>query len=201
MPQTRRGFLAATTATALLAALPARAEKASLSELSAYLNTIGTVETRFTQINSDGSKSTGRLFIKRPGRARFEYDPPLDDTLVLAGGGSIGIFDGRGTAEVYPLATTPLKLILDRNIDLTRIHMVTGHGEQDGRTVVQAQDPEHPEYGRIYLFFDRNPMRLSEWLIVSQTGEQTRLKLRPFVEHDRLSDRMFSVRLEKEARG
>jgi outer membrane lipoprotein-sorting protein len=201
MPQTRRLFLSSVAACASMAALPAWAEKASLTELSAYLNTIKTVEARFTQSNADGSSSTGKLFIKRPGRIRFEYDPPFQDTLVLAGGGSVGIFDGRGSAESFPLSRTPLKLILDRKIDLTRIHMVTGHGEQNGRTVVQAQDPDHPEYGRIYLFFDRNPLRLSEWLIISETGEQTRLKISPFVERSNLSDRMFSIRLEEEKRG
>lgn len=201
MPHSRRLFLTSAAAAATMAAWPAQAEKASLKELSAYLNTIKTVEARFTQVNADGSSSTGRLFIKRPGRIRFEYDPPFDDTLVLADGASVGIFDGRGSAESFPLSRTPLKLILSRNIDLTRIHMVTGHGEQNGRTVVQAQDPEHPEYGRIYLFFDRNPMRLSEWLIISESGEQTRLKIGPFQARDKLANSMFSIRLEQEKRG
>ena len=58
---------------ALLAfAAPALAEKISLADLSAYLNGITTAEAGFTQLNSDGSTITGRVFIKRPGRVRFE---------------------------------------------------------------------------------------------------------------------------------
>jgi len=178
------------------AAAPAWAEKASLAALSAYLNTIEAAEATFRQSNADGSVSTGTLYIRRPGRIRFEYDPPNDEVLVVAGGGQVAVFDGRGTgAEQFPLARTPLKLLLDRNIDLTRISMVTGHGEQDGRTIVQAQDPDHPEYGRIYLYFERDPLRLSEWLIISETGERTRVQLSPFRARPDLSTRLFNIPL------
>ena len=68
--------------------LPAQAEKISLGDLSAYLNGLTTVETEFTQVNADGSISTGKLIIKRPGRVRFEYAPP-DESLVLASAGAV----------------------------------------------------------------------------------------------------------------
>jgi len=186
---------------ALLAGGAARAEKASLEALSAYLNTIDAAVAEFTQLNADGSTSEGTLYIDRPGRIRFEYDPPDDDTLVVAGGGQVAIFDGTGQPEQFPLRRTPLKLLLDREIDLTRISMVTGHGEQDGRTIVQAQDPEHPEYGRIYLYFDRDPLRLTEWLIVSETGEHTRIRLGPLQPRAQLSSFLFNIRHIAEERG
>ncbi len=118
--------------------------------LSAYLNGLQTAEADFTQINADGTISTGRLYIKRPGRVRFEYTPP-DKTLVMAGGGQVAIFDGgsnNSQPEQYPLARTPLNLILERNVDLGRRSMVVGHDYDGTATVVTAQDPEHPEYGR-----------------------------------------------------
>ena len=106
------------------------------------------------------------------------------------------MFDGAGKdrPEQFPLRRTPLHLILARHIDLTRISMVTGHGEQNGRTIVQAQDPEHPEYGRIYLYFERAPLRLSEWLIVSETGEHTRVRLGPFKQRPDFSPFLFDIR-------
>lgn len=185
-----------------LAALPAVAERLSLPALSAYLNTITQAEARFTQENADGSRLTGTLYIKRPGRIRFEYDPPQDDALVLASGGQIAVFDGRasGVPEQFPLRRTPLGIILARDIDLTRARMVTGHGMDGDRTVVQAQDPENPDYGRIYLYFEQSPVRLSEWLIISGTGERTRTLLDPFQPRDDLGDAMFSIQFETDRR-
>ncbi len=80
--------IAFTAALFAASALPAAAEKLSMAEISTYLNAIKSAQTRFVQVNADGSQSTGTLFIKRPpGRARFEYDPPVE-ALVMAGGGS-----------------------------------------------------------------------------------------------------------------
>ena len=120
----RRTFLAA--AAASLAATPALADKLSLNAISQYLNGIQTATTDFTQVNDDGSLSTGKLSIKRPGRMRFDYNAP-EKLLVMAGGGQVGIFDGKSnvkTAERYPLARTPLNLILERTVNLAE----TEHG-------------------------------------------------------------------------
>ena len=80
---------------ALLAlALPAQAEKISLNAISGYLNKLTTAEAEFTQVNADGSIGTGKLFIKRPGRVRFEYAKP-DRSLVMASAGNVAIFDNK----------------------------------------------------------------------------------------------------------
>ncbi|HEX9858531.1 MAG TPA: outer membrane lipoprotein carrier protein LolA, partial [Paracoccaceae bacterium] len=114
----------------LALALPAAAEKIPLSALSQYLNGLTTAEAEFTQINADGSIATGKLYIKRPGRVRFEYAPP-ENSLVLAGGGQVAIFDAKSNQppEQYPLKRTPLNLILAENVDLGRAKMVVGHFE------------------------------------------------------------------------
>ena len=64
---------------------PVVAEKISLNEISSYFNAMTTAEAQFLQITDTGETSTGRLFIRRPGRIRFEYDPP-EATLVAVGG-------------------------------------------------------------------------------------------------------------------
>ena len=130
---------------ALLLPLPAAAEKIPLSTLSDYLNGLTTVETDFTQINADGTISTGKIYIRRPGRIRFEYAPP-DRSLVIAGGQQVAIFDAKSNQppEQYPLKRTPLNLILAENIDLGRARMVVGHEDDGTSTRVRAQDPETP---------------------------------------------------------
>ena len=159
-----------------LALLPhaAAAAPIPLADLSRYLNSLTTAEAEFTQINADGTISTGRIFIRRPGRVRFEYAPP-DATLVMAGGGQVAIFDAKSNQppEQYPLARTPLNLILAANVDLGRARMVTSHREVDGTTRVRAQDPERPEYGSIEMVFSHRPVALRQWVIRSEDGSET----------------------------
>ncbi len=167
-------------ALALLIALPAQAEKLSLGAISNYINGLKTAEAGFRQINADGSTSEGRVLIERPGRMRFEYAPP-ERTLVLASAGQVAIFDGKSntSAEQYPLSKTPLNLILAPKVDLTRAKMVVGHTEQDGLTLVTAQDPQHPELGTIQLAFSAAPVTLKQWTVTDESGGQTTVVLGP----------------------
>ena len=179
---------------AVAMALPAAAEKLSLGELSSYLNTLKTATGAFTQINDDGTISTGRILIKRPGRVRFEYDPP-DQTLVVANGDTVGIVDPKSNqgTQAYPLHRTPLSIILARNVDLTRARMVTGHSSDDTTTTVRAQDPEHPEYGNIELVFTGSPVELRQWVINDSSGSRTTVVLGDLSRGMRLKDENFVI--------
>lgn len=178
----------------LLSAAPALAEKIPLARISAYLNSFTTAQAAFTQISSDGSISTGTLSIRRPGRARFAYDPP-NAGLVIAGGGQVAIFDEKSNQppEQYPLAKTPLSLILDDRVDLGRARMVVRHDTDGAATRVVAQDPDHPEYGNIALLFTPAPVTLRQWVITDDTGSATTVILGEMTTGLRLPARLFSI--------
>jgi outer membrane lipoprotein-sorting protein len=181
-------------------AAPAMADRVPLSQLSRYLNGIGTAEGSFTQINADGSISTGNIYIHRPGRMRFEYDG--EDLLVIAGGGQVAIFDGRANSrpEQYPLRETPLNLIVERNVDLARSGMVIGHEFDGTATRVLAQDPDRPEIGTIEMVFTGDPVELRQWVITDSTGAKTTVVLGNLQEGGRLSSRLFNIPQEIQSR-
>ncbi|MBT8413577.1 MAG: outer membrane lipoprotein carrier protein LolA [Boseongicola sp.] len=194
----RRTFLLASAA-AIIAARPGFAQQLSLNALSTYLNGIVNAQSPFTQVNDDGTLATGTLYIRRPGRMRFEYDPPTD-LLVMAGGGQVGIFDGKsnvGKADRYPLSRTPLNLILERNVDLARRNMVVGHEFDGTATVVTAQDPEHPEYGSISLKFTDGPIELRQWVIRDGQGATTTVILGQLEQGEPIANRLFDINREE----
>ena len=201
-------FLAMNIKSALLAptlilalAFPAMADKIPLKDLSAYLNSLSTAEVEFTQINADGSIATGKLFIRRPGRARFEYAPP-DKSLVLASGGQVAIFDAKSNQppEQYPLKRTPLNLILADNINLGRAKMVVDHVEDGTSTRVKAQDPDNPEYGSIELVFTANPVELRQWVITDDVGNQTTVILGDMAKGAKFPSSLFNITVEVDKR-
>ena len=177
------------------------ADKISLNALSSYLDGLRNIEAKFTQINADGSLSTGALYIKRPGRVRFEYDPP-NDALILASQGQLAIFDPNGNdiPESYPLSKTPLSLILADNINLSRESMVRGHQFDGTSTTLTVQDPEHPERGLIALVFTGPSPQLRQWVIEGQNGEQTVIVLNDVATDMPLNDNLFNVMLNQEKR-
>jgi outer membrane lipoprotein-sorting protein len=181
----------------------AAADTIPLADISAYLNGLRTAQSDFTQVNSDGSISTGTFYMHRPGRARFEYAGGEDALLVIAGGGQVAIFDARSNSrpEQYPLRRTPLHLILQRNVDLAASNMVVGHEGDETSTRIVAQDPDQPEIGQITLVFTGEPIELRQWIITDDLGGQTTVILGDLQEGVQIPSRSFNIPQEIQARG
>ena len=172
----------------------ALADKLPLSAISGYLNAMKTAKGEFTQINGDGTISTGTIYIKRPGRVRFEYNAP-DTGLVIAGSNTVVIYDSKSNQppETYPLARTPLSIILARDVNLGRARMVTGHTYDGTATVVTAQDPDNPQYGNIQMKFTGPQPELRQWVINDGQGGQTTVVLGELEKGGNLPNRLFDV--------
>ncbi|CUH63354.1 Outer-membrane lipoprotein carrier protein precursor [Thalassovita gelatinovora] len=193
MIKRRTPFAAA--AAFLVLTLPVSADQISLDDLSAYLNRLKTAQADFTQINDDGTISTGKLMLKRPGRMRFEYASP-DNTLVLASSGAVAIYDPKtpdNGPETYPLNQTPLSIILNERVDLARANMVVGHDYDGTATTITAQDPDHPEYGNLQLVFTGDPVQLRQWVINDDAGSSTTVVLGAMKTGVALNNRLFTI--------
>lgn len=178
------------------------AQQLSLGQMSQYLNQLQTAQGGFTQINQDGTLSTGQIYIKRPGRIRFEYNPP-NDALVVAGGGQLAVFDPRSNVgpDRYPLNQTPLGIILEANVDLGRERMVTNTTSDGTSTTITAQDPDNPQYGNIKLVFTANPTELRQWIITDEFGTETTVILNDLVAGGSIRDIRFNIVAEMRERG
>lgn len=176
------------------AGAPAVADIIPLPALSTYLNGVKTAQAPFTQISDDGSLATGTLSLKRPGRARFEYDPP-NEAQVIAGAGAVLIVDPKSNQapESYPLNRTPLSIILAPEVDLMRANMVVGHSYDGTATIVTAQDPDSPENGRIELMFTDAPIELRKWVIHDSSGGATTVILGAMETGMPLPNNLFST--------
>ena len=179
---------------AILAGASSAQDALPLSAISDYLNGIEEAESSFTQYNEDGSRSTGKLYIKRPGRMRLEYDPP-NGGVVIAGRGAVVVRDTKSNQppETYPLKRTPLSIILAPQVDLDQANMVVGHSNDGEFTVVRAQDPENPEYGFIDLKFSAGPVALSQWIITNEQGARTAVVLDGLESGKSLSNDLFNT--------
>lgn len=190
----KRIFLAGLAALTLSSVAQAQEAKLSLAEISGYLNGLKTAKGSFTQINTDGSLGKGTFYLRRPGRMRFEYKG-RDSALVVAGQGTLAIFDKKSNAgpQQYPLKRTPLHIILKENVNLGRSGMVTAH-EFDGiSTSITAQDPKHPEMGNVKLIFTNNPTELRQWVVTDEAGSKTTVILGELSRKADVPARLFDI--------
>ena len=193
--------LIASALAAIAISAPAAAE-ISVNEISRYLNSFRTAQADFTQINSDGSISTGALSIRRPGNARFDYAAP-NKGLVIAGGQQVAIFDpvSNTPPEQYPLNQTPLSIILAQNVNFGQSGMLVAHGGDATQTAVTLQDPQRPEYGNIKLVFTPAPVTLRQWVITDDAGAETTVILGDMTTGVTLGTSRFSIPQEMQRRG
>ena len=187
--------------TLLWLACVCQAEKASLVDISAHLNSLRSIQASFVQIGTDGSSAQGQFFMKRPGRLRFEYQIP-SEVLVLVSAGQMAIFDPKGDVEPTSFTTsgTPLSLILKDRIDLKKSALITDHRYDGKLTSLSLQHPQHPERGQITLFLKHNPLELVQWIIETPEGGQTLLALEDLQKDVSLGDSMFNIFLNIERR-
>ena len=180
----------------------ASAQELSLRQISNYFNTMTTAQGGFQQFNADGTIDTGDIYIRRPGRIRFEYDPP-SEALVMASGGQLAIFDPRSNTgpDRYPVNQTPLSVILRQNVDLRGDDMVTGVSYDGVATRVRAQDPDHPEYGSIELVFTANPVALRQWIVRDEFGTETTVVLEDLQLGGTVRNILFNINAEMRNRG
>ena len=157
---------------------PSLADRISLNKISDYINGLTTLQADFEQINSDGSIDRGKLYIRRPGRMRLEYTAP-NNALVIAGAGSVAIFDDKSKngPTLFPLKKTPLNLLLKKNVDLSKNEMITEHTANNENTFIVAKDPKRKSQGSIKMVFSNSPVYLQGWTITNQSNQKTKIIL------------------------
>jgi outer membrane lipoprotein-sorting protein len=183
MSTTRRFLIAALSAAtlaapALAAAAPLSPEdKALVDKAAAYLDGLASARGRFTQTDMRGAVTTGELYIQRPGKARFAYDPPAS-LLIVSNGNSVRVYNRKlKTFNSYPLAATPLSLFLARHIRLDKGVRVTRVVRQRGQFTITARDGRGRAGGYIQLTFANDPVSLREWTVSDAQGGTTRVRI------------------------
>ncbi len=176
----RRTLLAA----ALLAPAAARAQatlsaqdRADVARAETALNAIHTLKARFQQIAPNGSVTGGTAWLDRPGRMRFQYDPPAP-FLLVAGYGLLTFYDSQlqQTSNI-PLGRTPVGLLLQDNLRLSGDVTVTRVVRLPGQIQVTLLRTAAPSEGSITLIFADNPMTLRSWSVIDAQRQETRISL------------------------
>lgn len=164
---------------ALLAAAPARAailgaaDRAELARIVTYLNGLTTLKARFLQVAPDGSLATGTAWLERPGKMRFQYDPP-SPLLLVAGHGLFVYYDASlGQTTNLPLFSTPLSILLASKIRLNHSVTVTGLTRRPGQVQVTLERTADPGSGNLTLVFADPPLTLRQWRVVDAQHRET----------------------------
>jgi outer membrane lipoprotein-sorting protein len=158
-------------------ALPKADQGVVVTAVGRAVNAITRLQGRFIQTNPDGINVGGRFWLQRPGKVRFEYDPP-SPLLLVSDGTNVALQDRRlRTTDRYPLRQTPLYFLLKANVDLARDVIVTGVERRGGNYFLAMRDRRREADGELIVSFDQATNALEEWTIRDRQGRSTRVRL------------------------
>jgi len=160
------------------AAQPPMTAEDAVQRADAYLDSARMMTADFVQIGPDGQRSEGQLYVDRPGRMLFHYEPPARLEIV-ADGRSVAVRDQKlDTQDLYFIAQTPLKFLLKDHVDLANDTTVKRVTLDENAATIEIEDKA--TFGGsadIALVFDPDSFALKQWTVIDAQGFQTVVSL------------------------
>ena len=149
-------------------------QRALVDRVSAYLSNTRVLTGDFVQVGPDGRKSEGEFFMQKPGRIRFDYNPP-NPLELIADGSSVVVRDRKlGTQDLYPLSQTPLRFLLSDSLDLLRdTNLIGVYADDVFVTVVIEERQVLGGTHRLMLMFGAKDFQLRQWTVTDPQGYDT----------------------------
>ena len=173
-------------------------QRSIIDRVNAYLTSVQSLVGDFVQVGPDGSRTEGQFYMQKPGRVRFEYDPPSPVELI-SDGQSLVVRDRKlATQDFYPLSQTPLRFLLADRIDLLRdANLVAVYA--DDLFVSLVIEERHVIGGthRLMLMFGAKDFRLRQWTITDPQGYDTTVALYNLDSSRRPDPSLFTINYER----
>ena len=169
-------------------------QKAQASKVSAYLSSLQTLVGNFVQVGPDGSKTKGDFYIQKPGKVRFEYDPPSPID-IIADGSAMAVRDRKlATQDIYPLSQTPLRYLLSDRIDLMKDTNVVSVTADDLFVSVTIEEKQALiGTSRLMLMVGAKDGQLKQWTVTDPQGYDTTVAIYNLDSSKKLDPSLFKI--------
>jgi outer membrane lipoprotein-sorting protein len=161
-------------------------------DVERYFNSIRTLQARFVQSNPNGSVVQGTLYVRRPGRMRFEYDAP-SQLKIVADGTQVTMWD-PATRDFgqWPIGWTAASFLVKEPLQLSGDLTVESVQRQpDGLLALTVVQTRKPQEGKIIVRVTENPMQLRGWSIIDNRGNKVDVTLTDLRTGQQLADSLF----------
>jgi len=149
-------------------------QRAIVDKVNNYLSTTQQLEGKFVQVGPDGRRTQGEFYILKPGKVRFDYDPPSPID-IIADGQSVVVRDRKlATQDLYPLSQTPLRFLLAGHVNLLKdTNLVAVYADDVFVTVVVEEKNVVVGTSRLMMMFSAKDMQLKQWTVTDPQGYDT----------------------------
>lgn len=149
----------------------------TIKRVEDYLSSLTTITSEFTQIAPDGSLAGGKFFLERPGRMRWQYNPPTP-ILMVANGSELVYYDYElEQISHIPLDSTLIGFLAQEKISFGDSVGIIFFEEKAGTIRIGVSQRERPTDGQIILEFSDKPLLIRNMVVTDAGGQVTTVSL------------------------
>jgi len=173
-------------------------QRALVERVNAYLTSVQSLVGDFVQVAADGGRTEGKFYLQKPGRVRFEYNPPSPVELI-ADGQSLVVRDRKlATQDLYPLSQTPLRFLLADRIDLLKdTNLVGVYSDNMFASIVIEERQVFGGTHRLMLMFGAKDFELKQWTVTDPQGYDTTVAVYNLDKGKKLDPDLFKINYER----
>jgi outer membrane lipoprotein-sorting protein len=169
-------------------------QKAQAAKVSNYLSSLQTLVGNFVQVGPDGTKTRGDFYIQKPGKVRFEYDPPTPIEIIADGSALVVRDRNLTTQDVYPLSQTPLRYLLSDRIDLLKDTNVVNVSSDDLFVSVTIEERQALiGTSRLMLMIGAKDGQLKQWTVTDPQGYDTTVAIYNLDSSKKIDPGLFKI--------
>jgi len=173
-------------------------QRTPIERINAYLSGIQTLVGDFVQIGPDGGRTDGQFYIQKPGKVRFEYNPPTPIDVIADGQMLVVRNHLLATQQPVQLSDTPLRLLLSDRVDLTKdSHIIYLSSNETSTTVILEE--KRPLIGtyKMKIVFEGKDLHLRQWTITDPQGFETTVVISNLDSTRKLDPDLFKINYER----
>ncbi len=171
-----------------------------INKVSGFFNGFNTLTGQFVQTGPRGNVSNGVFYISKPGKMRFEYNPP-SPYLIVSDGTWVAIMNRKNKrTDHYPLSSTPLQLVLSEKVDLMKQARILDVRSEDGAIKLTLAAKNKAVPGKLTLTYSEEKSEIQEWAVIDGEGRRTTISLSELKPGEEHAASLFKVKRPKKQR-
>ena len=163
----------------------------AIERINTYLNEIKTLRADFLQVATNGEIASGKLYMSRPGKIRFEYTPP-SPILILSDGTFLIYIDKHleGMTHFF-LSNSPISFLVKKSVRITDDTEIISFSQKANIIRIKLAKLNQIDNGTITLNFTNQPFDLRKWVVTDPQGVETTVILSNMEKNITLNPKLF----------
>jgi outer membrane lipoprotein-sorting protein len=168
--------------------------KKTIERVENYLSGLSSITSEFTQVAPDGTLTSGKFFLERPGKMRWQYNPPTP-VLMVANGSELIYYDYELEQLTHiPLDSTLIGFLAKNKISFSDSVGIISFEEKMGSIRIGIAQRERPTDGQLVLEFVDKPLLIRNMVVTDTSGLVTTVSLNNANFGAKIDEKLFEFR-------